>query len=302
MTETETTYGTADGAPRGQAAVQPARHPADAAAELAAVLGDGPVAVITGAGLSTESGIPDYRGPDSPPRTPMTYQQFTGDPAFRRHYWARNHVGWHHMDATRPNGGHRALAALEARGTVSGVITQNVDTLHEAAGSSNVIDLHGRYDRVVCLSCRRTVSRAELADRLDALNPGFGLDDVGDIEIAPDADAVLSSTEGFQVADCSYCGGMLKPDIVYFGENVPKERVAEGYRMVDAAAAVLVAGSSLSVLSGRRFVKRAADAGIPVAILNRGATRGDALAALTVDAGCSPVLAALAERYGAAAD
>ncbi|MDT0304744.1 NAD-dependent protein deacetylase [Streptomonospora wellingtoniae] len=263
---------------------------------MRAVLGRGPVAVLTGAGVSTDSGIPDYRGPDSPPRKPMTYQQFVGDADFRRHYWARNHVGWRHVHETRPNDGHLALAELEWAGVVSGVITQNVDTLHEAAGSRCVVDLHGRYDRVVCLSCSAAITRDRLAERLTALNPGFtgGVDDV---EIAPDADAVLASTRGFTVADCADCGGVLKPDIVYFGENVPRERVLEGYRLVDDAEALLVAGSSLTVLSGRRFVKRVAEQGKPVAILNRGHTRGDSLAALAVDAGCSPVLRALASAY-----
>ncbi|MGI5121633.1 NAD-dependent protein deacetylase [Marinactinospora thermotolerans] len=260
------------------------------------VLGEGPVLALTGAGISTDSGIPDYRGPGSPPRTPMTYQQFVGDPAFRRHYWARNHVGWRHVHRTRPNEGHRALAELEAAGVLSGVITQNVDTLHEMAGSRRVIDLHGRYDRVVCLSCARVIPRGRLDARLTELNPDFA-DAVADVEVAPDADAVLASTEGFRVADCADCGGMLKPDIVYFGENVPKERVLEGYRLVDEAAALLVAGSSLTVLSGRRFVKRAADQGKPVVILNRGATRADAIATLTVDAGCSPALRALVAAY-----
>ncbi len=261
-------------------------------------LGEGPVVALTGAGLSTDSGIPDYRGPDSPPRKPMTYQQFVGDAAFRRHYWARNHVGWRHMHRTLPNDGHRALAALEACGTLTGVITQNVDTLHDAAGSRRVIDLHGRYDRVICLACSEVISRERLADRLAALNPDFA-DGVPDVEIAPDADAVLASTEGFRVADCESCGGMLKPDIVYFGENVPKARVMEGYDLVDEAAALLVAGSSLTVFSGRRYVKRAVERGKPVVVLNRGTTRADDVATLTVDAGCSEVLTALAHAYTA---
>ena len=269
-----------------------------AAARMREVLGEGPVVALTGAGVSTDSGIPDYRGPGSPPRTPMTYQQFVGDAAFRRHYWARNHVGWHYVHRTLPNDGHRALAELEAAGAVSAVITQNVDTLHEAAGSRQVVDLHGRYDRVVCLGCSEVVSRASLAERLLALNPDFA-DGVADVEVAPDADAVLASTEGFRVADCGSCGGMLKPDIVYFGENVPKPRVLEGYRLVDEASALLVAGSSLTVFSGRRYVKRAVEQGKPVVILNRGETRSDDVAALTVDAGCSEVLRSLVRAYTA---
>ncbi|GHC91014.1 NAD-dependent protein deacetylase [Nocardiopsis terrae] len=261
------------------------------------VLGRGPVVALTGAGMSTDSGIPDYRGPDSPPRKPMTYQEFVGDAAFRRHYWARNHVGWRHVEHTRPNDGHLALADLEGAGVVSGVITQNVDTLHGVAGSRRVIDLHGRYDRVICLGCRTVTGREELAERLTELNPDFA-ERVADIEVAPDADAVLASTEGFRVADCSSCGGVLKPDIVYFGENVPKPRVLEAYALVDRASGLLVAGSSLTVFSGRRFVKHAAGQGKPVVILNRGATRMDDVAALTVEDGCSEVLRALADGYG----
>ncbi|MFE0268593.1 NAD-dependent protein deacetylase [Nocardiopsis alba] len=266
----------------------------EAAARIVEVLGAGPTAVLTGAGISTDSGIPDYRGPDSPPRRPMTYQEFVGDAAFRRHYWARNHIGLRHMTRTRPNDGHLALAELQRAGAVGGIITQNVDTLHEAAGSSPVIDLHGRHDRVVCLDCRTVSDRAALAERLEELNPGFA-DEVDDVEIAPDADAVLARTEHFRVADCADCGGTLKPDIVYFGENVPKPRVLEAYSMVEAARALLVVGSSLTVFSGRRFVKRAVELGRPVVILNRGETRCDDLATLTVDQGCSEVLRALAE-------
>ena len=261
------------------------------------MLGGRRVAVLTGAGISTDSGIPDYRGPDSPPRNPMTYQQFVGDERFRRHYWARNHVGWRHMRRTEPNAGHHALARLEARGVVVGVITQNVDLLHEAAGSRRVIDLHGHYNEVVCLGCGRLISRARMHERLTALNPGFLelVTEVADVEIAPDADAVIESTGGFRVAACELCGGMLKPHIVYFGENVPKARVAAAYELVDEGEALLVAGSSLAVMSGLRFVRHAAKAGKPVVIVNRGATRGDELATLKLEAGTSETLSALAE-------
>lgn len=245
--------------------------------------------------MSTDSGIPDYRGPDSPPRNPMTYQQFVGDDEFRRHYWARNHVGWRHMDAARPNQGHRALAALERRGIVTGVITQNVDMLHTKAGSRRVIDLHGVYARVRCLDCDRLVSRFTLAARLDELNPGF-LDSVvpaDGVEIAPDADAIITDTAHFRMVDCEHCGGVLKPDIVYFGESVPKPRVAEAFELVDRADAVLVVGSSLTVMSGLRFVRRAAKAGLPIVVVNRGTTRGDEFASITSHAGCSETLTGL---------
>lgn len=262
------------------------------------VLGGARFAALTGAGISTDSGIPDYRGPDSPPRNPMTYQQFVGDEGFRRHYWARNHVGWQHMHRTEPNPGHRALVRLEERGLLTGTITQNVDLLHQEAGARTVIDLHGRYDRVVCLSCAQVVSRAALAERLDALNPGFAesVGAVGDIEIAPDADAVISATSHFRPAPCESCGGVLKPEIVYFGENVPRPRVEAAYALVDDADAVLVAGSSLTVMSGLRFVRRAARDGKPVVIVNRGVTRGDTHATVKVDGGTSLVLPALAAR------
>ncbi|WP_207207342.1 Sir2 family NAD-dependent protein deacetylase [Xylanimonas protaetiae] len=258
------------------------------------------VTALTGAGISTDSGIPDYRSPDSPPRNPMTYEQFVGDEAFRRHYWARNHVGWQHVRRTHPNAGHRALATLEAAGVVRGVITQNVDLLHEDAGSRHVIDLHGRYDRVVCLTCGRVISREHLAERLTALNPRFLEDVLGerltvaDIEVAPDADAVVEQTSHFVPAPCELCGGVLKPEIVYFGETVPRERVERAYAMVDDADALLVAGTSLTVQSGLRFVRHAATSGKPVVIVNRGETRGDPLATLKIDAGTSETLTALA--------
>lgn len=287
------------GYPRGVTSALEIDNAAVAAVRIQSVLGAGPVAVLTGAGISTDSGIPDYRGPDSPPRKPMTYQDFVGDYAFRRHYWARNHVGWQHMRETRPNDGHIALARLESCGVVVGVITQNVDTLHDAGGSQRVIDLHGRFDRVICLFCRRATSRERMDQRLSMLNPTF-TEDVGDVEIAPDADAVIAATENFRIADCEFCGGMLKPDIVYFGENVPKDRVAEAFTLVDQASSLLVAGSSLSVMSGLRFVRYATSRGMPVVILNRGETRGDPLTTLKVEAGCSPVLRELADRYLAA--
>lgn len=249
--------------------------------------------VLTGAGISTDSGIPDYRGPDSPPRTPMTYQQFVGDEAFRRHYWARNHIGWRHVRTTRPNAGHRALVGLERRGLITGVITQNVDLLHEQAGSRNVIDLHGHYNEVICLTCGTVFTREHVHEMLDAANPGFTVE-VGDVEIAPDADAVLADTASFVVPPCEVCGGILKPNIVYFGESVPRERVAAAYAMVDDGAAILVAGSSLAVMSGLRFVRHAHKEGQPVVILNRGATRGDTLADLTIHDGVSEALAELA--------
>jgi NAD-dependent SIR2 family protein deacetylase len=268
------------------------------APELVAQLQGRRVAVLTGAGMSTDSGIPDYRGPDSPPRNPMTIRQFTSDPVFRQRYWARNHVGWRHMDETLPNAGHRALAALERAGVVSAVITQNVDLLHTKAGSRDVVNLHGTYAEVICLDCGHRMTRAALAELLEAANPGFveRAEAIGGIAVAPDADAVVADTSQFTIIDCSACGGMIKPNIVYFGENVPKDRVAQAYAVVDDADALLVAGSSLTVFSGFRFVRHAAARGMPIAIINRGRTRGDDLATVKVDGGCSPMLVLLAEE------
>lgn len=266
--------------------------------ELVTLLADRRIAVLTGAGISTDSGIPDYRGPESPPSNPMTIRQFVGDPAFRQRYWARNHVGWRRMDDTLPNAGHRALAALEDASVVNGVITQNVDLLHTKAGSRNVINLHGTYARVICLSCGSTMTRAALAERLEALNPGFieRAEAIGGLAVAPDADAVVADTASFRYLDCERCGGMLKPDIVYFGESVPKDVVTQAYSLVERSDALLVVGSSLTVFSGYRFVRHAAALGIPVAIINRGDTRGDGLAAVKVDGGCSELLVLLADE------
>lgn len=269
--------------------------------ELVALLQGRRIAVLTGAGMSTDSGIPDYRGPDSPPSNPMTIRQFTSDPSYRQRYWARNHIGWRHMDSRLPNAGHRALAALEHAGVVSGVITQNVDLLHTKAGSRTVVNLHGTYAQVVCLACGHTMSRGVLADVLEEANPGFieRAQAVGGLAVAPDADAMVDDTDSFRIIDCPRCAGMLKPNIVYFGENVPRERVEQAYSVVDGAEALLVAGSSLTVFSGYRFVRHAAGLGMPIAIINRGRTRGDDLAAVKIDNGCSPMLALLADELSA---
>jgi NAD-dependent SIR2 family protein deacetylase len=266
--------------------------------ELVAVLTGRRVAVLTGAGISTDSGIPDYRGPDSPPANPMTIRQFTSSREFRQRYWARNHLGWRHMAQTMPNAGHRAVATLERDGVATGVITQNVDLLHTKAGSRNVINLHGTYARVVCLNCGHTMSRAALAEQLEAANPGFAerAERLGGLAVAPDADAVVADTDSFRFVDCPACAGMLKPDIVYFGENVRKEVVDQAYSLVDESDALLVAGSSLTVFSGYRFVRHAAARGIPIAIINRGPTRGDDLATVKVHGGCSELLVLLADE------
>lgn len=258
-------------------------------------------AVLTGAGISTPSGIPDYRGPDSPGRTPMTYQQFVGDPAFRRHYWARNHLGWRHMEAARPNAAHLLLARWERRGTVTGVITQNVDLLHLKAGSRRLVDLHGTYAVVTCLDCGLRQSRWALHEQLDRLNPGFAerVATRGAIEVAPDADAVLEDTADFRMVDCPRCSGVLKPDIVYFGENVPAHRVQEANALVDGSDLFVVVGSSLTVRSGYRFVRRAVTTGTPIAVINRGRTRAHDEATLTIDGDCVEVLTRVDRALGA---
>ncbi|GAA4261355.1 Sir2 family NAD-dependent protein deacetylase [Dietzia aurantiaca] len=266
--------------------------PAERASALAGLMRGRRTVIVTGAGISTPSGIPDYRGPDSPGRTPMTYQQFVGDPGFRRHYWARNHLGWRHMEAARPNAAHLLLADWERRGLVSGVITQNVDLLHLKAGSRRIVDLHGTYAVVTCLGCGARRSRRSLHEDLEALNPDFAerVASRGAIEVAPDADAVLDDTADFRMVDCPGCAGMLKPDIVYFGENVPAARVQEANALVDESDVVVVVGSSLTVRSGYRFVRRAVTTGKPVAILNRGRTRAHDEATLTIDGDCVEVL------------
>ena len=268
-------------------------------AELAELVAKGGVAVLSGAGLSTESGIPDYRGPTGRSRRaePMTYQKFVGSAQARQRYWARSHVGWRHIGSARPNAGHRAVAALERRGLLAGIVTQNVDGLHQAAGAREVIELHGGLDRVVCLSCRERTPRAELERRLNEANPGW---DAGGT-INPDGDAVLTDEQiaGFKVVDCDGCGGVLKPDVVFFGENVPKPRVEQCFAVVERARALLVLGSSLAIRSGLRFVTRAAELGIPIAIVNQGPTGGDGAAALTLDAPLGATLTDLTARLGA---
>jgi NAD-dependent SIR2 family protein deacetylase len=266
--------------------------------EVARVVADRRVAVLSGAGMSTESGIPDYRGESGSLRrhTPMTYEEFTGNPEGRRRYWARSYLGWRTITRAKPNDGHHAVAALTASGYFSGVITQNVDGLHQAAGTPNVLELHGSLDRVICLDCRQTSTRVELDHRLRSANPTF---DGTATRINPDGDAELSDdvVRDFQLVDCTDCGsGVLKPDVVFFGENVPLPRVEECYRIVDDAQALLVLGSSLTVMSGLRFVRRAAKAGKPVLIVNRGETRGDSLAAVRVDLPLGRALTDLTSR------
>ncbi|MEO6509441.1 MAG: Sir2 family NAD-dependent protein deacetylase [Nocardioides sp.] len=257
-----------------------------------ASLRDRPLVVLTGAGLSTDSGIPDYRGPGTPVRMPMTYQEFVSGPEAQQRYWGRSHLGWSRMRGASPNPGHEALARLDP----ALLITQNVDGLHERAGSRRVIALHGRIADVVCLSCRSVTSRASLQTSMAALNPGW-VERHGAAATRPDGDVELEDTSGFAVPTCP-CGGPLKPDVVFFGENVPKARVERCYSavdsLVDTDGALVCVGTSLTVMSGFRFVRRAAKAGVPVVIVNRGMTRGDELATYKVEAGCTEFLTDLA--------
>ena len=262
---------------------------------LAGILLGGGAVVLSGAGLSTESGIPDYRGETGRVRRgqPMTYQAFTGSAAARQRYWARSHLGWRHIAAAEPNAGHHAVAELERRGLLSGIITQNVDGLHQVAGARNVTELHGSLHRVVCLSCWQRTPRLALDERLRATNPSWHERAAA---VNPDGDVALEETMGFTVVDCEECGGILKPDVVFFGENVPKQRVEACYAMVSAAPALVVLGSSLTVMSGFRYVRHAASRGTPVVIVNQGTTRGDDLAAATLDAPLGATLSAVLSR------
>ncbi len=255
--------------------------------------------VLSGAGVSTESGIPDYRGPDSPrrERAPISYQEFVGDVEARRRYWARSSVGWPRFTAARPNAGHEALSKLEAAGYVSGVITQNVDGLHQAAGSTDVVELHGALADVRCLRCGRRTDRSAYQRRLMQVNPGWPPDAAA---LAPDGDAVLpdAATTSFRVPGCQRCGGILKPDVVFFGESVPRRWVDAAWELFERAEMLLVVGSSLAVYSGLRFVRRAANEARPVGIVNLGPTRGDAHARLRIEGRTGILLPRLAETMG----
>jgi NAD-dependent SIR2 family protein deacetylase len=255
----------------------------DAVRRLASIVSEGGVLVLTGAGVSTESGIPDYRDERGQWKRspPMQYREFVGSEARRRRYWARSLLGFKVLGNATPNAAHRLLADWERRGFVSAVVTQNVDGLHQAAGAANVIDLHGRIDRVVCLACGARSSRAALQSELEAKNPEWA--SLAGV-IAPDGDAEPGGADdsAFQVVACA-CGGLLKPDVVFFGENVPRERVETTFAALEAARSLLIVGSSLTVFSGYRFVRAAARLGRPIAVVNRGHTRADAVACVKLD-------------------
>ena len=271
---------------------------------LAALLAGRRTLVLSGAGMSTDSGIPDYRGPETRhrARNPIQYNAFVapGDEgeAARQRYWARASRGWPRFSAAAPNGNHAALARLEAAGAVAGVVTQNVDRLHQRAGSRRVVELHGSLYDVRCLGCDYRTAREAVQRALLAMNPGFEHELLH--EIAPDGDAEIDPAvmTRFRAPACPYCGGALKPDVVFFGESVPAATAEAAWALYDASEVVVVAGSSLAVYSGLRFVHRAAKEGKPVAIVTLGETRGDACATLKLDAPLAAVLPALAERLG----
>ncbi|HET7307171.1 MAG TPA: NAD-dependent protein deacetylase [Gammaproteobacteria bacterium] len=276
---------------------QPALNatPADPIAELAdLVRRSRSLVVLTGAGCSTESGIPDYRDENGAwkHKRPVQFQDFVASDAMRRRYWARSLVGWECIAGAQPNPAHQALAALEAAGHIHGLITQNVDGLHHKAGSRNVIDLHGRLDCVECLDCRAAIPRADFQAELDRLNPGW---DALGAEIAPDGDALLENVDfdAFEVPVCRECGGILKPGVVFFGEAIPRERAANALGWLEEADALLVVGSSLMVWSGYRFARRAAERGIPIAAINLGRTRADDKITLRIADRCGTTLTAL---------
>jgi NAD-dependent SIR2 family protein deacetylase len=264
---------------------------------LARLFDRGPVAVLTGAGISTESGIPDYRGPETRrrARNPMLYREFLRSAAARQRYWARSMLGWPRFARAKPNAGHAAITKLATAGLIPGLVTQNVDGLHGDAGTRPV-ELHGALREAICLSCQRLTPRAQLQAELEAQNPAFVAHSA---ELAPDGDSDFEDDrlDTFQVVDCE-CGGALKPHVVFFGENVPPARVAQAMAQVQASSALLVVGSSLAVYSGLRFVHAAQKLGVPIAIVTYGETRGDPAATLRIDAGAGLTLTRLVDKLG----
>jgi NAD-dependent SIR2 family protein deacetylase len=268
---------------------------------LCALLTGKRLVALTGAGLSTESGIPDYRGPGTRERArnPVQHREYVKSETVRARYWARAFVGWERFNRAEPNAAHFALAELEAQGILAGVITQNVDRLHHAAGSRRVVELHGALAEVRCLDCGVREARAALQRRLLELNPGF---DARTAAVAPDGDADLQSelASGFRVAPCLACGGVLKPDVVFFGDNVAKPVVDAAFALLGEADVLLVAGTSLAVWSGYRFVRRAEERGMPIALVNLGESRGTSHATVIVEARVTEVLPVVARALGRA--
>jgi NAD-dependent SIR2 family protein deacetylase len=246
------------------------------------------ILVLTGAGVSTESGIPDYRGEGKTERHPMTFDVFMGTEAARARYWARSYVGWSVIANAKPNASHFALAQAESLGRISHIITQNVDSLHQQAGSKKVTELHGRLDKVICMTCRALIDRLRMDDLIEDLNPTIRKD--LSVEFTPDGDAEVEAASDFRIPPCPGCGGILKPDVVFFGESVPTERVASTMEQLERAEALLVAGSSLTVNSGMRFARAANKAGKPIVIVNVGPTKADEMALAKIEAPTSVAL------------
>jgi NAD-dependent SIR2 family protein deacetylase len=246
------------------------------------------ILVLTGAGVSTESGIPDYRGEGKTERHPMTFDVFMGTEAARARYWARSYVGWSVIANAKPNASHFALAQAESLGRISHIITQNVDSLHQQAGSKKVTELHGRLDKVICMTCRALIYRLRMDDLIEDLNPAIRKD--LSVEFTPDGDAEVEAASDFRIPPCPGCGGILKPDVVFFGESVPSERVASTMEQLERAEALLVAGSSLTVNSGMRFARAANKAGKPIMIVNVGPTKADEIALVKIEAPTSVAL------------
>ena len=246
------------------------------------------ILVLTGAGVSTESGIPDYRGEGKTERHPMTFDVFMGSEQARARYWARSYVGWSVIANAKPNGSHFALAQAESLGRISHIITQNVDSLHQQAGSKKVTELHGRLDKVICMNCRALLDRSNMDHLIEQLNPGIQKD--VSVEFTPDGDAEVEAAESFTIPKCPSCSGILKPDVVFFGESVPTERVVSTMEQLERADALLVAGSSLTVNSGMRFARAANKAGKPIVIVNVGPTKADEIAVAKIEAPTSTAL------------
>jgi NAD+-dependent protein deacetylase sirtuin 4 len=269
-------------------------------APLLDVLAGRRLVALTGAGCSTESGIPDYRGEGRPTRQPIQHDAFLRRPEVRRRYWARATVGWARFRGARPNAAHDALATMEAAGSLAGIITQNVDRLHAVAGSRRVVELHGALEDVRCLGCRMLEARTSVHARLLAENPGWLQRVRGDIRPDGDADLPDEQIDDLRVVPCLACGGVLKPDVVFFGGSVPEATLAAAWALYEQAEALLVVGSSLTVWSGYRFVRRAGEQGVPVAIVNLGPTRADSEAAVCVPARAGQLMPALARLLGRA--
>ncbi|ERG65473.1 hypothetical protein L332_13615 [Agrococcus pavilionensis RW1] len=257
------------------------------------------IAVVTGAGISTDSGIPDYRGAGAPPRNPMLFETFLASADARRRYWAGSHLGWQRFAGVQPNEGHRALARLERAGLTTGIATQNVDDLHERAGSTNVTHVHGQLHTVSCLDCGTTFDRHRIADEIERLNSWIRMPER--VRLQPDGDVEIDASQRFEVPACPVCGGILKPDVVFFGELVPVDVFAAARDIVAAGEVVLVAGSSLVVNSGTRLLEVARREDVPIVIVNRGPTKWDGRAAARVEGGTSESLSAIADALGAPA-